>query len=202
MYDKYGQLAALVGAGKRVLDVGCADGYLSATLKHAGNEVMAIELLPVRAARAREAGIDVVVGDVCEESCWRQVPGAFDVVILSDIIEHLTTPRSVLERVRHILAPHGYVLISLPNIAYYRIRLQMLAGKFEYADEGILAHTHVHFYTLATARELITSCGFAIDRVTPPNESVSPVKRRLLSVLLPRFPSLFASGFIFMAHAV
>lgn len=90
---------------------------------------------------------------------WRE---AFDVVVAGDILEHLPRPEALLEKVRPLLAPGGTVLASLPNVANVTVRAALLAGRFPYAERGILDRTHLRFYTRASARALFAASGYRV----------------------------------------
>lgn len=76
--------------------------------------------------------------------------------MFADVLEHLLFPEQVLKYfVYNYLKENGQVIISLPNVANWQVRLNLLFGKFNYTDRGIMDKTHLHFYTFKTARELI-----------------------------------------------
>jgi SAM-dependent methyltransferase len=93
----------------------------------------------------------------------------FDVIVFSDILEHLYDPASVLTRHYRLLAPGGRVLISLPNIAIWNVRLSLFAGRFEYQETGTLDRTHIRFFTRRTFREFTRAAGLHVSkrRITP-----------------------------------
>ena len=70
-----------------------------------------------------------------------------DVVILSHVIEHLSNPARALALTRKLLKPGGRALIAVPNIANWRFRLKLAAGKFSYEDAGTMDRSHLRFYT-------------------------------------------------------
>ncbi len=78
----------------------------------------------------------------------------FDVVLFSDVLEHLVNPSKVLVSVRSILAPGGVVCASIPNIAHGSVRLSLLQGEFRYREKGLLDGTHLRFFTRAGIEEL------------------------------------------------
>ncbi len=82
---------------------------------------------------------------------------------MADILEHLVNPVGLLKELRNSLDVNGYVIIFIPNIAYYILRLMLLRGIFKYQDHGILDKTHLRFYTFYTAREMVRSAGYKID---------------------------------------
>ncbi len=146
-----------VRPGSRVLDVGCADGFIAAGLAEKGCQVV---------------GVDVDVGDLAREACertytaqlelpWEPEERNFDYIIFGDILEHLRDT-SILSRCRAWLAPQGRILASTGNVALWYMRLSLLMGRFEYSTRGILDETHVRLYTRSTFRQLVENAGFRI----------------------------------------
>ena len=90
----------------------------------------------------------------------------YDLIILGDILEHLKRPDLFLAGVNDHLAPGGMVIVSVPNIANYSIRLHLLLGEFRYTETGIMDRTHLRFFTWQSFFDLITQSGFAIEKRT------------------------------------
>ena len=152
------------GRGRRLLDVGAADGLLSRQLTACGWRVTAIEGDPALAqAGARHCERMITV------NLDREIPvgeGPFDVIVYGDILEHLVDPLRVLVELDRSLAPSGFVVISVPNIAHLWIRLLLLAGRFDYFDRGILDHSHLRFFTERSLRAMLVDAGLSIERFT------------------------------------
>lgn len=152
------------GRGRRILDVGAADGIVSRRLTERGWRVTGIEGDPALA----QAG-----APYCERMLTanlnREVPevhGPFDAILYGDVLEHLIDPLRVLVELNRCLAPGGFAIISVPNIAHLYIRLLLLLGRFDYIDRGILDNTHLRFFTARSLRALIADAGLAIERFT------------------------------------
>ena len=180
----------LVPAGSRVLDVGCAEGYLAAELIARGCDVVGVEPDTRAAAIARERGLDVLEVDI--EQVTLDAAG-FDVVIFADVLEHLRDPEEVLRRMR----PAGRVVVSLPNIAHWTARRTLLRGEFPREDFGLFDRTHLRCFTRATARELAAAAGYRITEerfadAPLPLESHVGALRRLRPRALALSPELFA----------
>jgi 2-polyprenyl-3-methyl-5-hydroxy-6-metoxy-1,4-benzoquinol methylase len=161
-----------VPSGARVLDVGCASGYMAASLTAAGCVVVGFERNPESAAAAAQHCEQVIVGDVESQRDRAAIEGPFDVVLLGDVLEHLVDPWDTLRFTRSLLSESGVVIASIPNVAAWPVRLALLRGSFEYTDIGLLDRTHLRFFTRESAHELVRSAGFAIER-----ERFSPVER-------------------------
>ena len=156
----------LIGGNKRVLDVGCASGYLAEALNGRGCVVSGVEADPALAELARPHLEKVVVADV--EACDLVDafgPGTFDVIVFGDVLEHLRDPLPVLRQARPLLAEGGTVVASVPNIAHASIRLALLQGRFEYQPTGLLDNTHLRFFTLATLEQLFRDAGLVAVEV-------------------------------------
>ncbi len=156
-----GILAKMIPSGVRLLDVGCGTGALGQVLSatcHA--EVVGVEPDAARAARARVRGLSVRGGYLTDELI-REI-GFFDIVLLADVLEHLPNPHAMLRLVRKALKQRGAVIVSLPNVAHWSVRLDLLRGRFEYQECGIRDATHLRWFTAATARSLLASSGFKV----------------------------------------
>lgn len=124
----------------------------------------------------------------------------FEAVLLGDVLEHLVDPTRVLIQIREVLAPTGSLVISLPNIVHWETRVKVLLGRFKYQSCGTLDHTHLRFFTLETARELIESAGCHIVRFHPAVGGRTTGHLRPIWQMLARMsPGLFAYQFLFEA---
>ena len=133
--NSHSLMVRLVGPDKRVLDVGCATGYLGEALIARGCRVSGVEIDPESASRAAKLLDEVVVADLAQVDLVAHFGAAsFDVVVLGDILEHLTDPDRLLRHVTRLLAPGGSVVISTPNVTHGSLRLALLQGRWRYTD--------------------------------------------------------------------
>ena len=157
--------------GLRVLDVGCGSGVHGAELNRIlGHVVVGVDLSAPSVAKARKRLADAYVGDVTRPELYPFYGDTqFDLILFSDILEHLPDPVHVLSRHLALLAPGGRVVVSIPNIAIWNVRLSLLAGRFEYTDTGTLDRTHVRFFTRRALNRLMAAAGLRVDkrRITP-----------------------------------
>jgi SAM-dependent methyltransferase len=154
-----------------VLDVGCGSGVHGAELKRArGHHVVGVDLSEQSIQKASARLEEAYVADVTQPELYPFFGARrFDVIVFSDILEHLYDPSDVLTRHYHLLAPGGHILISLPNIAIWNVRLAVLAGRFEYQDTGTLDRTHIRFFTRRTFRRFTREASLHVSksRITP-----------------------------------
>ncbi len=200
----HAKLLALVGSGKRVLDVGCSSGYLARPLVERGCVVVGIEQDEVAAEAAREVCEDVLTGDV-ETMELQFTPGSFDVVLCGDLIEHLRAPEQLLARVRPLLRDDGRLVLTTPNVANWAMRLGLLAGRWRYTERGILDTTHLRFFTRKTLVETLEAAGFRIlelDFTVPVPGIDSPAVERAAHAVGRLRPPLFAYQFVVAAVPV
>jgi len=173
-------LLGMVPPGGRVLDVGCSAGYLSERMAAAGSEVIGLDLDPEAVKVAERFCSEVHVGDL-ERMDLPFEPGSFDAVVCGDIIEHLRDPDALLRRLRPLAKPGGLLALSTPNVANWTVRLKLAAGRFDYAERGIMDRTHMRFFTRRTLVECVEGAGWRIERL----DFTAPVP-----VLGERFPAL------------
>jgi 2-polyprenyl-3-methyl-5-hydroxy-6-metoxy-1,4-benzoquinol methylase len=148
--------------GARVLDLGCAGGYVSALLKRErGCHVTAVDSVPL------PAGVDVdrfVLYDLNDGVPPSLQLRDFDYVLLLDVIEHLASPERFVEQLRDAskMAPATTLLVSTANIAFIVNRLMLLFGQFNYGRRGILDLTHTRLFTFESFRRLFAQAGFRV----------------------------------------
>jgi 2-polyprenyl-3-methyl-5-hydroxy-6-metoxy-1,4-benzoquinol methylase len=156
-------LVEMVGANKRVLDVGCDTGYLGEALNALGNETVGFEANAATAEVARTKMPRVETGDLETTNLIELFgQGSFEVIVFGDVLEHLRDPLRVLRQARPLLAPGGSVLISTPNVAHGDVRLALLDGRFRYTKVGILDDTHTRFFTRDSLVQFLHDAGFVL----------------------------------------
>jgi O-antigen biosynthesis protein len=162
--DSHVRLVEMVGTGKRVIDVGCSTGFVSQALKERGCTVTGIEVDPEAARLAEGPCEKVIVADLDQVDLTDAVGAeTFDVALFGDVIEHLKNPARLLKDMRGLLAPDGYIVVSVPNVAHASVRLALLKGQFDYEDTGILDETHLKYYTRSSIGDLLESCGYMVE---------------------------------------
>ncbi len=152
-----------------VLDVGCARGFLGHWLSAPDFFLIGVDNNPDFLADLHANYRQKILADVEADESWDldQPP---DVLVLADVLEHCRRPEEVLQRLcRRYVQPGASVIISLPNVAHWYMRLSLLLGRFEYAERGILDRTHLRFFTLKSASAFCRQNGITIEeiRVTP-----------------------------------
>jgi methionine biosynthesis protein MetW len=183
-----GIVTRMIPSGARVLEVGCGTGSLSKIVTdtcHA--EVVGIEPDSTRAERARARGLQVYVTFLTPELIHEI--GLFDVVLLADVIEHVPNPQAMLLLSRQALKPGGAVIVSVPNVAHWSVRVDLLRGRFRYQQFGIMDATHLRWFTVASIKSLIVSSGFKVAeyRATAGLALPDNVHRRPWRWLAPRW---------------
>ena len=157
-----------------ILDVGCGDGsalavaaqYISGqnpAHRFAGLDWSADAL---RQARAR--GLTVVRGSISPR--LPVADGAADVVIMSELIEHLVDPDGAVAEVRRVLRPGGSLLLSTPNLAAWYNRGLLAAGiqpvfsevslRGVFGRPGRVVAGHLRLFTRRALTEFLTASGF------------------------------------------
>ena len=155
------------GAAPAMLDIGCGSARLGGVIRQYGYRVTGIERSDEALAQARAAIDEVLELDLTDHAGILKALGErrFDVLLFGDVLEHLADPLATLRFYRRLLAPHGRIVISLPNIARWDRRLALLFGRFDYAESGVMDRTHLRFFTLRTAKMLAREAGLAIVAV-------------------------------------
>lgn len=147
--------------GGNALDVGCGAGDNARLLAARGWNVSGITLSDQERKSAEPVCSRVWVHNL-EDGLPNEANGPYDLVILSHVLEHLTSPEVLLRQIRQVLGPTGRIAVAVPNVLNWHQRLLFLAGRFEYQSEGIMDSTHLRFYTFASARRMVEGCGFRV----------------------------------------
>jgi methionine biosynthesis protein MetW len=197
--EKFHQIASFIDPGSHVFDVGCGEGQLAAILTDKGCQVDGMDIKLDRVEGSRHHYKNLIEGNI-ETFDFNRHARKYDVVVFSDVLEHLQRPEKVLAKAPLLINDKGKTLISLPNVAYYSNRLGLLFGRWEYQNEGILDRTHLRFFTMLTGRELVESCGFSVEGVVAELPVIPALwKRVIFSSLCRMRPSLFAIGWVIEA---
>jgi len=166
-----------------------------------GCQVTGIEVRPEAAAKARKFVEQVLVGDVATMPL-PLAPSSFDAILLIDVLEHLGDPTGALRRLFPLLREGGRIVVAIPNVAHWSVRLRLLVGRFDYEDSGILDRTHVRFYTRETARAMLEEAGLEIQETDlVPDVPLLRFKRALVEAnyrVASLLPGLFSAEFFFV----
>ncbi len=157
--------------GLRVLDVGCGSGVHGAELQRVhGHRVVGVDLSAASIEKAKTRLAEAYVADVTRPDA---IPSYGPLQFRRHrCFRHAGTccrSAGCSGAALPLLAPGGYVLISLPNVAIWNVRLDLLFGRFEYQDTGTLDRTHMRFFTRRSFRRFLAEAGLEVsrNRITP-----------------------------------
>lgn len=113
---------------------------------------------------ARDALIGANDGDI-EAYVWeKKYKGRkYDYIVFLDVIEHLISTEEVLLRIQPFLKKEGLVLLSIPNIAYNGVIMNLLKNRFPYTERGLLDCTHLRFFTYESISELAVKLNYSYE---------------------------------------
>ena len=161
-YDQISSVVHLLGA-KKILDVGCGDGRLGRAIRANCPKVLIHGCDVSTAALTRSEGLDQ---QYCVDLNCEALPEpteSFDLVIASEVIEHLITPDRVLEELTRVVKQGGHVLLTVPNVAFWRFRFQALSGQVP----SVTADTrHLHSFSASLLEHLVRKAGLHVVQLT------------------------------------
>jgi 2-polyprenyl-3-methyl-5-hydroxy-6-metoxy-1,4-benzoquinol methylase len=151
-----------------VPDVGGGIGASAAYLKSLGRATSAtvVDLVADQHLPEIDAGYGGNLEDPALLARIAEDRGPFDTILCLDVLEHLSDPWAVVDRLTTMLAPGGVIVASIPNMRNYRLVVPLVvSGRFELAESGILDRTHLRWFVRDTAIRLFTDAGLDVDRV-------------------------------------
>jgi len=147
-----------------VLEIGCSSGGTLAKITDIWKNaiVKGVEIVPDIATIAQNRGLDVICRNIENDELPYEME-SFDYIIIADVIEHLYDPDKVLQELLLYMKKGGKYLCSVPNIQHISIVNDLMKGKFEYVDAGILDKTHIRFFTLHSVKQLFSRLNMVIE---------------------------------------
>lgn len=149
----------------KILDVGCYPPYIFNELKSQGYKMFGV-------ASYHESMSDpqIKIADIEREKLPFE-SGMFDVIIFTEVLEHMTaSPDHYLKEFHRVLKKGSTVIITTPNSVNLKNRLKLLFGQSVYfplfqlyettPDNGFMYHRHTREFTLQEVEEVVKKAGF------------------------------------------
>lgn len=156
------------GPNASILELGCGSGGTGRAVLQAGKarRYVGLELNEAAAKAAAQELTQVLVGDV-ESLDLKPMAASFDALIISEVLEHLTDPWTTLERLASCVKPGGAVFASSPNLAQWQVVRDLIMGRFEYQESGVMDRTHLRWFTPDSYRAMFEEAGVAVEDLRP-----------------------------------
>lgn len=158
-------IALLKGGCAQILDVGCGAGDNAALIRR--------RLPSCRVDGITHSYAEAELARAHMRNCWvldieGEIPevirsNSYDALIFSHVLEHLRDPARIVASYSSLLSGAGVVLIAVPNIVSWRMRVQILGGDFTYTDMGPLDSTHLRFFTFHTADKFLLAASPSLE---------------------------------------
>lgn len=159
-------LPAVVGelkrlGARRILDLGCGNGYFTARLHQAGYDVTGVDHSSsgIALARREYPGIPFARHDLHDELPAEHV-GKYDAVVAVEVIEHLLLPRRLMAAATAALRPGGALVITTPYHGYLKNLAIAMTGKFDEHWAPLRDYGHVKFFSRRTLTQLFAEFGY------------------------------------------
>jgi len=147
---------------RRLLDIGCGPGFFLKTAKERGWRVLGIEPSRQAAAHARSLGVNVVEGFFNAESAPNL--GAFDVVHLNNVLEHVPNPQEVVRLARDLVPQGGLICLNVPN-DYTPFQASAVAA-LKLPEWWVAPPHHLNYFDFDSLSRLVTRAGFEVRERT------------------------------------
>lgn len=182
---KIKKILNLIGNNKRILDLGCANGFISKKIQERNNEVIGIEISSTNVKICNEKGIKCIELDI-EENEFPFPINSFDVVYAGELIEHLIDTSGFLQKIKKVLKKDGYLVLTTPNIAALTRRIKLLFGINPHLETCLEEGAgHLRYFTFKSLKDLLIKNGFYIKNSTTDFISLHKLKMVKISKIFP-----------------
>ena len=155
-YDTFEEL--LPSDQRRILDVGSGPGFFLLHGKQRGWQTLGIEPSAQAAVHSRELGLEIIEDFLTEETAKRL--GTFDVVHMSEVLEHIPDPKGMLQIARRLLGAGGLLCVVVPND--YNPFQHALRTTCGYKPWWVAPPHHINYFDFDSLSQLLASCGFKV----------------------------------------
>ncbi len=164
----HGLIADRIKNGEKILEFGCSKGDLARYVsQNLGCTVFGIEISPEALSMAKEYLTKAILADIELYEWENELAGElFDVVVFSDVLEHLKNPDLAIVTAKKYLKCDGRIIFSVPNIAHADVISKLLDNRFDYTDIALLDNTHVHFWGMKNLPEFCENAGLFLKEIT------------------------------------
>ncbi len=170
------KLTASLAGGAKGLEIGCADGYITAELLQKFSFFVASDISTsyLKRARSRVPDARFTVLD-CQYLPFKNQ--SFDNVILTEVLEHTLSPLRVLEEIRRVLTDDGRLILSVPNnMSLYNICAHLLKRYNSFTKSN---NRHIAFFDYGSLQKLLLTIGLKVTAVYTPHFSLPRFDRLL-----------------------
>lgn len=174
-----------------VLEVGCGAGAMAEQYRaiNPGGRYLGIEMNPEAAAVAESRLDRVVAGDVAalDLRALGFEEGSVDCLVFGDVLEHMIDPWGVLKGLAPLLRPGGQAVACIPNVQHWSILINLLQGRWDYEDEGLLDRTHLRFFAAEGLKPLFAAAGLEVFDIRPrwwPSPEIDQFQQLMAPVVL------------------
>ena len=150
------------GDKQTLLDMGCGSGVMAARYRDWGFTVVGTEVSAEGLEQARSADPEVtfVQASAYDDHATFGPPGGFDVVVSTEVIEHLIDPEAMLQRAYEAVRPGGTVIVTTPYHGYVKNLAISLANGWDDHWDVARRGWHIKFFSTRTLEAMLTSVGF------------------------------------------
>src|ERR1044072_3602234 len=143
---------------RSICDLGCGNGHITGRLAALGYRVTGVDASAsgIQIAQRAYPGVEFVHALIARDLSL----GQFDLVISSDVIEHLSRPSDVLEAAASQLKPRGQILLGTPYHGYLKNLVLAAAGKLDAHFSALHDGGHIKFFSVNTLSRLVRAHGF------------------------------------------
>lgn len=147
---------------RRILDVGSGPGLFLLHGKQRGWRTLGIEPSAQAAAHSCDLGVEIVEDFLTEASAGKLCK--FDVVHMSEVLEHIPDPTGMLELTSNLLTPGGLICVVVPND--YNPFQKVLREKLGFQPYWLAPPHHINYFTFDSLKRLLERTGFKILHTT------------------------------------
>ncbi len=192
----------------RILDIGCGEGTLAMLLKDIYKEQIYIAGCDISEEAlniARPFYDDIFQLDIENDSIKIKLGNIkFDYIICLEILEHLLYPSNVLKNCTDLLTSDGTMILSFPNIAWWKYRIKILKGNFPEEITLFNQAEHLHNFTMNSFIKLLNEVNLVpleIDGDFIPPDFIKRLRpKNIINKIIKKYPNLFGYQIVMKAR--